>query len=168
MRSLKMVLAALLCLHLALPSAMADELTPEKRADIEKLLQVTDTLSLSKQMGMSVINQILKAKQAEKSEIPPEDIESLRNIISEVIDTNLGTLKEMFIPLYHRHFSATEIKSLIDFYNSEVGKKTVKVMPQLMQESMMIGQLWAASIKPDLERRIFEHLQTKYKPKSKT
>jgi hypothetical protein len=44
------------------------------------------------------------------------------------------------VPLYARHFSAAEIHQMAVFYASPVGTKMLVVMPQIMAESMQIGQ----------------------------
>jgi uncharacterized protein len=41
--------------------------------------------------------------------------------------------------IYQKHFTSSDVKGLIAFYQSEVGKKFLAEMPSLMQESMRAG-----------------------------
>lgn len=52
-------------------------------------------------------------------------------------------LDEMYaeiVPLYARHFTVEEMKAITEFYRTPTGKKALQEMPQLMMESMRIGQ----------------------------
>ena len=45
-------------------------------------------------------------------------------------------LIEAITPVYDRHFSKEELKELITFYSSPAGKKIVKLMPTVLEESL--------------------------------
>jgi hypothetical protein len=70
-------------------------------------------------------------------------------------------VEEVYLPVYRVHFSENEIKQLIDFYNSPVGKKVSTLTPAIMQESsarfnQMYGdavqKLGGQLVKDELER----------------
>ena len=42
--------------------------------------------------------------------------------------------------MYARHFTVTELRQIAAFYKTPVGVKTLTIMPQLMNESMLMGQ----------------------------
>ena len=44
------------------------------------------------------------------------------------------------IALYSRHFTADELKQIAAYYRTPVGMKSMQLMPQVMAESMAIGQ----------------------------
>jgi hypothetical protein len=44
------------------------------------------------------------------------------------------------VPVYARHFSLDEIQELTRFYESSVGKRFVQMLPQVIQESQIIGE----------------------------
>ena len=44
------------------------------------------------------------------------------------------------VPIYARNFTVDEIKHIIAFYNSPAGAKLLRVMPQMMNETMMVSQ----------------------------
>lgn len=53
-------------------------------------------------------------------------------------------MENLFIKTYRRHFTQAEIKELVRFYDTELGKKFIAVSPELtlniMQDSQKIGQ----------------------------
>ncbi|MDA8138154.1 MAG: DUF2059 domain-containing protein [Desulfobacteraceae bacterium] len=134
--------------------AISEELTADKKADIEQLLQMTGALSIGKQMGVTVAAQIAEVLKASKPEIPKGVIDSLPEDISSVFDENMDSLKSAIIPIYHKYFSAGEIKEIIQFYSTDLGKKTIKVMPVLVQESMTVGQQWGKTLGPQIDAKI--------------
>ena len=46
------------------------------------------------------------------------------------------------VPIYQRHFSASDIEGLLKFYRSPLGRKVVTEMPATMAEGMKLGQEW--------------------------
>lgn len=59
------------------------------------------------------------------------------------IDTHgVRELTERMVPIYQRHFSASDIQGLLKFYRSPLGKKVIKEMPATMSEGMQLGQEW--------------------------
>ena len=73
-----------------------------------------------------------------------------------VKEANVGALIDAMIPLYHKYYTEQEIEALITFYQSPIGKKTIAVMPMLMQESMLIGQQWGAAIWERVQKKMKE------------
>ena len=55
---------------------------------------------------------------------------------------SLPELENPVIAIYDDNFSADEIKQLVAFYQSPVGRKIVIQLPQLMQQSVSMGQSW--------------------------
>jgi hypothetical protein len=61
----------------------------------------------------------------------------------------------MVVPIYDKHLSEQDIKSVIAFYETPAGKRFVKVLPQLTQESMVAGQKWGMA----LAQKVVDRLQ---------
>jgi uncharacterized protein len=47
------------------------------------------------------------------------------------------------VDIYVKHFTHDEVRALLDFYTTPVGRKVIRVMPMLAQESSAAGQRWA-------------------------
>lgn len=132
----------------------ADELTTAKRADIEKLLEMTGATTLGKQMGVAVVGQMAQAIRQMRPDIPQQVIDTLPGEVGAVFEANIDSFREQVIPLYHKYFSASEIRGMIAFYSTDLGKKTISVMPSLMAESMAAGQKWGQSLGPQIDARV--------------
>lgn len=139
---------------MCVPCLAADELSPGKRADIERLLEMTGALSLGKQMAAMTAGQMAQLIKKARPDIPPKVLDVLPEEIGAVFDANIGSFKEAMIPLYHKYFTGDEIKEMIRFYSTDLGQKTVKVLPALMNESMSVGRKWGESLGPAIGERI--------------
>lgn len=59
-------------------------------------------------------------------------------------------LKDNFAKIYAAEFTEDELKQLITFYNSPIGKKASSKTPLLMQKGMAMGQQVVADHRPEL------------------
>lgn len=48
-------------------------------------------------------------------------------------------MEQIFIPVYDHNFTEQEIRDLVAFYKSPTGKKSIEVMPDIMNETMRKG-----------------------------
>jgi len=70
--------------------------------------------------------------------------------------TSLNDLTKMLTPVYSKHLTLKDLKEIIVFYDTPVGKKLAKKTPLIMQESMQVGQQWGAKIVEDIMKKIKE------------
>lgn len=68
-----------------------------------------------------------------------------------------NTFIDMIVPVYEAHFSDDEVKQLIAFYESPIGKKLAAAQPLIVQESMTVGQKWGRQV----GQRVMQRLQEK-------
>ncbi|MCY4059822.1 MAG: DUF2059 domain-containing protein [Gammaproteobacteria bacterium] len=124
----------------------------EKRADIERLMKVTKAADMGAQMGDLMAQQIVQLSGADT----PEVIARCREIAAAAVREMLadqGLMKEL-VPVYDKHFSHQEIREMIAFYETPLGKKSIGVMPRVMADSMQIGQRWAARVMPEVREKV--------------
>ncbi|MDR0732081.1 MAG: DUF2059 domain-containing protein [Treponema sp.] len=57
---------------------------------------------------------------------------------------------DLFIPVYDKYFTHDEIKGLLQFYESPVGRKLLAVTPLITQDSYGIGQTWGEKLAQDI------------------
>ena len=154
------VLASLVLLFSFSLPVKSEELSPEKRADIERLLDMTGAMALSTQMASAVTAQLFQVIKKARPDIPAKVLDALPAEVQATFVANMDSFKEAIIPIYHKHFSASEIKEIIQFYSTDLGKKTIRLMPVLMQESMLAGQRWGQSLGPEIDRRVKARLKS--------
>lgn len=57
-----------------------------------------------------------------------------------------GELVDMMSVVYERHFTTEEIRHLLDFYDTPLGRKLLAAQPKIAQESVEAGQQWGQRI----------------------
>ena len=149
----RFLLVSLLC---AAP-VFAKDAAPQTLADINRLLELTGAMAMGQQMADALVKQILA--MGKSSKLPPRVIEIMQDEASATMKDNMADLQKQIASRYADHFSDGEIRQLIAFYQSEVGRKTVREMPLLMQECMEAGQQWGQTIQPQVKERITARLK---------
>lgn len=132
----------------------SDELTPAKRADIEKLLEVTGSAAMGKQLVLGMVNQASGMLRKSNPDLPADFMASLAIELEAVLDEAIPQFHEMVIPLYSKYYTHAEVREIVAFYSTPLGRKTIQVMPALMGESLALGQKWGASLGPELMKRM--------------
>jgi len=157
------VLLPLVCVILLAPVRPASAQTPidpSFRADLEKLVEVTEVKQMGPQLVSVITGQVADSIKRANPKMPDRAID----ITKEVMTTEFGKafadpngLLEQIIQIYARHFTQDEIRALTAFYSTDVGKKSVATMPLVFQEASTAGQQWSQAQMP----HIMEVLQTR-------
>ncbi|HYS12801.1 MAG TPA: DUF2059 domain-containing protein [Burkholderiaceae bacterium] len=156
-KPMKLARLALLSLCLAamsIANAPAQEVSSEKRAEIERLLEVTGALAIGQQMSNFFVTHLAQAIKKDNPNAPQHVIDAIPQEVNAVITESLPLFKELVIPLYDKHFTLDDLRGLNSFYSTPLGKKTISVMPALMQESMAMGAQWGQAMEPRIAQRL--------------
>lgn len=138
-----------------------------KRQLIRELIELTGGEKLFRQVSQITTAQlqqeftgILESIVPENSGISSEKKQQMINQINqdmsriltqynqrlmEKLDFN-QILEKVYYPLYDKFFTEKDLQTMIDFYQTPTGKKTITVMPQLLQESI---QRFSQIIQPE-------------------
>ena len=131
-----------LALLSAAPIAQAQTIDPAFRADIEKLMNVTGAASLGAQMASMVSDSMLKQLQAKRPDVPPRMIEIVQEVLKSEFTNAMDSMMPELIALYAKHLTHDDVKGMLAFYDTPVGRKAVAVMPILAREGGAIGRAW--------------------------
>ncbi|MEC9476476.1 MAG: DUF2059 domain-containing protein [Planctomycetota bacterium] len=107
-----------------------------KRQDIKKLVDLQN----SKEMGIQVMKTMLDSFRSSGLDIPDDFIEEF---LDEVL---FSELLDQLIPIYEKHLTHQEVKELIKFFESPVGKMLIQKQPLITQESMVVGMEWGRKV----------------------
>lgn len=155
------LLACALPLTLLAAPAGAEELSEQKRQDIRRLIESTGGTNVAQQFASASSRQMFQMLKAMRPDIPDRTLvvmdRELMGLFSEKMD-GPGGLVEQVIPIYHRHLTHGEIRELIAFYETPIGRKTIAIMPQVVAESMQAGQRWGQALAPEIQRRVKDAL----------
>jgi len=150
------VLAALACLG-HLPSARADELTEEKRQDVLRLLDLTGAFRIGQIFSSTIVRQMNDVLRNARPDIPFDVMDILPKAVDEVIASEMtaaGGFADLVVDVYQRHFTHEDVRGLIAFYETPLGRKLSEELPAMTQESMQAGMKWGASIAPKIQERV--------------
>jgi len=157
-RWIPILLVALAALGCTMAPA-AQKPSQAQRADIERLLAVSGAEDLAKQMGKATAAPMLSALEAAHPDWPSRAFDIIEEEVISVYSEHLGAFKRRIIPLYAEHFTPAEIKGLIAFYDTDLGRKTVTVMPLLTEATMQLSQQWSQALTPTIEARVMMGLE---------
>lgn len=122
------------------------KIDPVKEADIRRLMDVTGAKGLMKQM-MDGMEKNLKPMMV--SSLPPGDYrDRLVELFFEKFHSKADTqeLIEMAVAGYDKYLSDEEIKGLIAFYQTPLGRKALEVLPKLTVELQSEGVNWGQEL----------------------
>ena len=109
-----------------------------KVKDIKKLLEVSGTVKMVKTIMTQYIG-MMKTNPAYK-DVPDSYFDKVLAII------DYDEFVALYVPVYDKHFTHSEIKEIIAYQQSPVGKKVVEKQPLIMTESMQIGQAFGEKL----------------------
>lgn len=126
-------------------------LTPAKEADIRRLLELTTPRATFDRIVSEVIGNLRKTLPP----IPDSAWEEVKTMVRT--DFTFENIEKLLIPIYTKHFTAREIKGLLAFYQSPVGRKYTRELPLLELETLEVSVQFGT----DLRKRILESLRSK-------
>ena len=135
-------------------AAAQESLTDAKRADIMQLMQVTGSAQLGLQFGDAMVKALTDNIKSARPDIPSRMVEIVRDEVIKLLQQQVGVLLDQVVPVYAQQFTHQEIKELLQFYGTPLGRKVIQVMPTILQQSMAAGQVWGQSLAPTIEERL--------------
>jgi hypothetical protein len=149
-------LLATLLMSGMIATSHADELTPAKKADILKLLNLNGTEHIIDPLSMLVTQSFMQPLR-NCTTCSPKIPEVVRAETLAVLRTHVNGengLLERQIPIFDKHFTHPEIKQLLAFYSSPIGKKLVGESNPLTSETIQASQQWLTGIAPEVKQHI--------------
>ena len=137
-----------------------------KEAAIRELLEITKTEALARQAMMlqwpHTWSLLRKAYPGISEDLAPVFEREMLIALDEKMPVSMDGV----VKIYGKYFTADEILELLAWYKTNLGLKTIKVMPLLLQDSAKWGEKWGGEIvAPRATERIMERLQEEgYQP----
>lgn len=115
---------------------------PAKEADIRHLFELTG----GKELAAQVINEMGRnLKPLMTNALPPGEYrEKLVDLFFVKFQSKIDMqrLLDLAVPIYDKHLSHEEVRGLIEFYQTPLGQKTLKVLPTMLAELQEAGRRW--------------------------
>lgn len=117
-------------------AAAYSDINPAKAAEIRKMLELTGTAK----MMNKIMDQMMATFRARNSQVSSDFWDQ------EEKEINTEDLVNKMIPLYDKYYSLEDLKAVNVFYQSPAGQRVLAATPQIMQESVQIGQTWGKGV----------------------
>jgi uncharacterized protein len=115
-----------------------DKVGPEKEAAIRHLMEITQTAKLGDNIATYLSGQVRNGvSHGIAPDVMPKFMDSFNQKFAA---TGAATdVTKAMIPIYARAFSLEDIQGLIQFYESPLGQRVVKGLPDVVQQSQTAG-----------------------------
>lgn len=124
---------------------------------IRELVGLTDAAQLQTVFSKRLIDRVANAVAMFAPAMDAQTMRVVRQEATDVVRERLESgdaLYSVLYPVYEKHFNIFELNQLVTFYQSPLGQKLVRVSPQLLTESMALGQEWGLSLVPEIAQRV--------------
>lgn len=156
-----LLLTLILALGVTAASA-GEELTAAKKEDTRRLLEVTGALKAGQAMSEAVVKQMVETLKQARPDVPATAF----NIVAEEVNgaiqeemTVKGGFIDLMVGVYHKYFTHAEIRELLAFYRSPIGRKAGSLAPAMSREGFTVGQRWGQALGPKIEERVKARLK---------
>lgn len=116
----------------------AAKLDPAKDAAIRHLMEITEVSN----MGQNIQNYITAQVQKVASQaVGAGKVQKFMDTFSTQFNASAspGAVTDAMVTIYAKNFSLEDIQGLIQFYETPLGKRVVKTLPEVSQQSQEMG-----------------------------
>ena len=142
----------------------AADISAEKKAAIDKLFEQTgrSANNAALQMARITIAEMTRTIKEENPKVDPRVFkivdEVTKSVFHEAFVTKHGYLDIMY-PIYSEHFTLKELNEMVAFNETPLGKKIIRVMPEINREGIEGGNKLGEEIGPKLVQQIQTRLE---------
>jgi hypothetical protein len=145
---------------LALAPSAAQTPAPDSLAAARELvtsMRMTDQL---KTMLPIIMQGLRPAIVQDRPEVGRE-YDALLPTMLEIANRRMAGYVDEMAAIYARNFTAGELGQLTAFYKTPTGQKLLARMPDLLRQSMVVGQQFGQSLAVELQTRMKDELRKK-------
>jgi uncharacterized protein len=153
MRQAAAVLIALAAIGIARPAAaqaptqqpLTHQPSPASMLLAKQIVEIKDVKDVFQPLVRGVV---LKSKQMfmQTNFMWQKDLDEVAVIVQKQYDPRLSELVDAAARIYAGHFTEQELKDLLAFYQSPLGKKAIAEEPKALDESMNYAGTWADNL----------------------
>ena len=144
---------AIACVFICLSIASAHE--TDNRALAEELLgamEIQETIEKSFEVMKQMIPAQIKGMGVSEEESSDEAMDAMEGAMDLIMkEISWENLKDDYISIYEETFTEEELRGLITFYKSPVGRSFIEKQPDLMKRTMMISQKQMMELVPKIQ-----------------
>src|SRR5579863_891592 len=121
------------------PPPAPEKIDPAKDAAIRHLMDITESSKLAESMATYITGQV---HNGAGRAIPADQLPKFMATFTQKFQASYSAaaVNDAIVSIYAKHFSLEEIQGLTKFYESPVGQRIVKEMPDVDQQMRTAGQ----------------------------
>ena len=159
-----------LLLCLGMPLACAAQTHPAKKTatsaglttkhqDTEKLMELVGTRRILRELFDQDIEAQITAMRRSRPDVPDQFWQDFTAEFKR--QASPDDLMKVILPIYDRHFTHQEIRQIIAFYESPLGRKISTTLPEIQQESVEAGRAWGEQLGDRMNAELKQRLAEK-------
>lgn len=141
------------------PAAAQSDIPADKRASIERLIALMDLDQMAVQTSAAMREQLVNAIRQGNPNFPDDAMDIVIDTFEEESKGFVANSFDEVPAIMAKYYTTDEIDQIIDFYDTPVGQKSLKVMPQLMQEIQAVILPRAQAFRQRVVNKIQSRLQ---------
>ena len=140
----------LLCGALALLALEVRAQTPEYTAKMTRMLELSGSDAVMKELPKQMIGMM-------KQQSPSVSEATWNAVMEKAKQFFSDNLVKVYVPIYQKHLTLDDLKKIVAFYESPVGKKLGAVTPAITMEGMKAGQQLGMELVTLIQRELDAH-----------
>lgn len=118
--------------------APAEKIDPAKEAAIRHLIELTEVSKLGDNIASAMV---VRVREVMGRAIPADQLPKFMDEFTPKYTASAPTsaVTDAIVPIYAKHFSMEDIQALTKFYETPLGQRLVKSMPDVAEESQSAG-----------------------------
>ena len=140
----------LLCGALALLALEVRAQTPEYTAKMTRMLELSGSDAVMKELPKQMIGMM-------KQQSPSVSEATWNAVMEKAKQFFSDNLVKVYVPIYQKHLTLDDLKKIVAFYESPVGKKLGAATPAITMEGMTAGQQLGMELVTLIQRELDAH-----------
>jgi uncharacterized protein len=118
--------------------APAEKIDPAKDAAIRHLIELTEVSKLGDNISSAMV---VRVREVMGRAIPADQLGKFMDEFTPKYTASAPTsaVTDAIVPIYAKHFSMEDVQALTKFYETPLGQRVVKSMPDVAEESQAAG-----------------------------
>jgi hypothetical protein len=130
------------------------EARSDKHDLARELIETTGAMNRSVDILDAVLPPLFDIIKRSNPGVSDATLDELKRLALEEYKASLPELIDPIATVYESNYSEDELRQLIDFYKSPLGRKTLEKMPVIFRQSQAIGAVWGKKIGESVVNRI--------------
>lgn len=154
------VAAIATAIALATPAAYAQKASPAALLTANEIVAATGSMALFAPLIAGVVEQA-KLLYLQQDPGLSKDLNEIGAELRKKLEPRMSEISGHIAQLYTQRFSEPELKELLAFYKSPVGKKLIAQQPVIGDASLKFAQDWANKLSDEVVAKMRDELKKK-------